>query len=58
MRTAEEYKKLSIHEFTKAAKNYENDRAGIYRMCRKDYPPILEEIKNSRNRKENHNGRS
>ena len=47
MRTAEEYKKLSIHEFTKAAKNYENDRAGIYRMCRKDYPPILEEIKNS-----------
>ena len=45
MRTAEEYKKLSISEFTKAAKNYENDRAGIYKMCRKDYPPILAEIR-------------
>ena len=45
MRTAEEYKKLSISEFTKAARNYENDKAGIYKMCRKDYPPILEEIK-------------
>ena len=45
MKTAEEYKRLSIGEFTKAAKNYENDRAGIYKMCRKDYPPILEELR-------------
>ena len=45
MRTSEEYKKLSISEFTKAARNYENDKAGIYKMCRKDYPPILEEIR-------------
>ena len=45
MKTAEQYKQLSISEFTKAAKNYENDKAGIYKMCRKDYPPILEEIK-------------
>lgn len=45
MRTSEEYKKLSVSEFTKAAKNYENDKAGIYKMCRKDYPPILKEIK-------------
>ena len=44
MKTAEEYKRLSINEFTKAAKNYENDKAGIYKMCRKDYPPILTEI--------------
>ena len=46
MRTAEEYKRLSIREFTKAAKNYESDKAGIYKMCRKDYPPILAEIRN------------
>lgn len=46
MKTAEEYKQLSISEFTKAAKNYENDKAGIYKMCRKDYPPTLAEIRN------------
>lgn len=46
MKTAEEYKQLSIGEFTKAAKNYESDKAGIYKMCRKDYPPILAEIRN------------
>ncbi len=45
MRSSEEYKKLSVSEFTKAAKNYESDHAGIYEMCRKDYPPILEEIR-------------
>ena len=42
--TNEEYKKLSIQEFTKAAKMYEGDKAGIYKMCRKDYPDILEEL--------------
>ena len=36
--TNEEYKKLSIKEFTRAAKNYESDHAGIYEMCKKDYP--------------------
>lgn len=45
MRTAEEYKQLSVSEFAKAAKIYESDNAGIYEMCKKDYPPILEEIK-------------
>lgn len=45
MRTSEEYKQLSISEFTKAAKIYESDHAGVYEMCKKDYPPILEEIK-------------
>jgi len=45
MRTDEEYKQLSIGEFTKAAKNYETDKAGIYKMCADDYPPILEELK-------------
>ena len=34
----EEYKKLSIAEFTKAAGRYESNHAGIYEMCKKDYP--------------------
>ena len=46
MKTSEEYKALSIKEFTKAAEKYESDHAGIYEMCKKDYPPILNEIKN------------
>ena len=45
MRTAEEYKNLSIKEFTKAAKRYDSDHAGIYEMCKDDYPPILEELR-------------
>ena len=40
----EEYKKLSINEFTKAAERYESNHAGIYEMCKKDYPDILEEL--------------
>ena len=40
----EEYKKLSINEFTKAAGRYESSHAGIYEMCKKDYPDILEEL--------------
>lgn len=39
-----DYKALSIKEFSKAAENYETDSAGIYKMCRKDYPDILEEL--------------
>ena len=31
--TNEEYKKLSIKEFTKAAGIYEGDKAGIFEMC-------------------------
>ena len=40
----EEYKKLSIKEFTKAAGRYESSHAGIYEMCKKDYQDILEEL--------------
>ena len=40
----EEYKKLSINEFTKAAGRYESNHAGIYEMCKKDYPDILAEL--------------
>lgn len=42
--TNEEYKKMSIKEFTKAARNYESDHAGIYNMCKEDYPDVLEEL--------------
>lgn len=44
MKTSEEYKNLSIKEFNKAAKKYDTDHSGIYKMCKKDYPPILAEI--------------
>lgn len=41
---AEEYKKLSIKEFTKAATIYDSGHAGIYELCKDDYPPILDEL--------------
>ena len=42
--TPEEYKQLSIKEFTRAARIYDSDHAGIYEMCKHDYPPILAEL--------------
>lgn len=42
--TSKEYKKMSVSEFTKAAGRYESDHAGIYEMCKKDYPDILAEL--------------
>ena len=42
--TPDEYKKLSIKEFTEAAKVYDSGDAGIYEMCKDDYPPILAEL--------------
>ncbi len=44
MRMPEHFKKLSIGEFTRAADNYESDHAGVYNICKKDYPDILAEI--------------
>lgn len=44
MKTAEQYKKLTISEFTKAADIYETDHAGIYEMCKDDYPYIEAEL--------------
>jgi ubiquinone/menaquinone biosynthesis C-methylase UbiE len=40
----EQYKELSIREFTKAAAKYEGNHAGVYELCKKDYPDILEEL--------------
>lgn len=42
--TEKEYKELSVKEFSKAARVYETDKGGIYKMCKKDYPDILEEL--------------
>ena len=42
--TDKEYKKLSLKEFTKAAEVYETDQAGVYKMCKKDYPDVLKEL--------------
>ncbi len=42
--TSKEYKELSLKEFTKAAEIYESDHAGVYNMCKKDYPDILAEL--------------
>ncbi len=45
MRTEANYKSLSIGEFTRAAESYEADDAGVYNICKKDYPDILAEVK-------------
>ena len=42
--TDREYKELSVKEFARAAKVYETDKGGVYKMCRKDYPDVLEEL--------------
>lgn len=42
--TSKQYKDLSIKEFTKAAEVYETDHAGVYNMCKKDYPDVLAEL--------------
>ena len=44
-KTSETYKNLSIKEFTKAAQQYDSSNAGVYEMCKQDYPPILEELR-------------
>lgn len=42
--TPQEYKQLSIKEFTQAARIYDGGHAGIYELCKDDYPPILAEL--------------
>ena len=41
---SDQYKALSIQEFTKAADVYDSGHAGIYELCKDDYPPILKEL--------------
>lgn len=42
--TDKKYKELTLNEFTKAAEVYETDKAGVYKMCKKDYPDVLAEL--------------
>lgn len=44
MKTKQQLKELSISEFTQAADRYESKNAGVYNICKKDYPDILAEI--------------
>ena len=44
MKTSEQYKDLTVKEFTKAAGVYESGHAGIYEMCKDDYPYIAGEL--------------
>ncbi|MBR5952673.1 MAG: methyltransferase domain-containing protein [Pseudobutyrivibrio sp.] len=44
MKTTQEYKDLTIKEFTKAADIYESGDAGIYEICKEDYPYIASEL--------------
>ncbi|WP_077597452.1 class I SAM-dependent methyltransferase [Olsenella urininfantis] len=44
MRTSEQYKALSVEEFTKAAEGFEGDEAGVYKLCRNEYEIILGEL--------------
>ena len=38
---SKQYKELTIKEFTESADRYESDKAGIYEICKNDYPDIL-----------------
>lgn len=42
--TSEEYKKLSLQEFDRAATKFDDNDPSIYNMCRKDYPDVLAEV--------------
>ena len=42
MKSAAKYKELTIKEFSKVADIYETGHAGIYEMCKDDYPYISE----------------
>ena len=44
MKTEKQYKELTIKEFTKAAEIYESEHAGIYEICKEDYPYISSEL--------------
>ena len=43
-RAAERLKEMSVREFTEAARVYESGHAGIYEICKDDYPQMLAEL--------------
>lgn len=42
--TNEEYKRLSLKEFDRAAEKFDDDDPSVYNMCRKDYSDVLAEV--------------
>ena len=42
--TNEQYKKLSLREFDRAAEKFDDNDPSVYNMCRKDYPHVLAEV--------------
>lgn len=42
--TDEEYKKLSLKEFDRAAAKFDDDDPSVYNLCRKDYPDVWAEV--------------
>ena len=44
---SEEYKKLSLKEFDRAADKFDDDAPSVYNLCRKDYPDVFAEAVNS-----------
>lgn len=42
---SEEYKRLSLREFEKAAEKFDDNDPSVYNMCRKDYPDVLAEVR-------------
>lgn len=42
--TSEEYKKLSVKEFDRAAGKFDDSDPSVYNMCRRDYPDVVAEV--------------
>lgn len=42
--TSEQYKKMSLKEFDRAAEKFDDNDPSVYNMCRKDYPDVLAEV--------------
>lgn len=42
--TSEQYKKLSLREFDRAAEKFDDNDPSVYNLCRKDYPDVLAEV--------------
>ena len=43
-RSGEQFKEMSVREFTQAARVYESGHAGIYEICKDDYPQLVAEL--------------
>lgn len=43
--TSEQFKKITLREFDKAAEKFDDNDPSVYNMCRKDYPDVLAEVR-------------